>query len=90
MAKKKKIDKASQPASFATEEFASESIPQQGSQKVGKRAVKKKRNSLARAFKARKEDIGQINPRSSFCSLFLHKLSYYNVKKLVVEGKIFL
>lgn len=37
MAKKKKIDKASQPASFATEEFGSESIPQQGSQKSRKK-----------------------------------------------------
>jgi len=37
MAKSKKIDKASQPASYATEEFASESIPQQGSQKSRKK-----------------------------------------------------
>ena len=37
MAKKKKIDKASKPASYATEEFASESIPQQGSQKQKRR-----------------------------------------------------
>lgn len=37
MAKSKKIDKASQPASYATEEFASESVPQQGSQKSRKK-----------------------------------------------------
>ncbi|HQD50426.1 MAG TPA: hypothetical protein PLL17_04770 [Defluviitaleaceae bacterium] len=43
MAKKKKIDKASQPASFATEEFASESIPQQGSQKSRKKSGKEKK-----------------------------------------------
>ena len=45
MAKSKKIDKASQPASYATEEFASESVPQQGSQKSRKKGgLQQKRN----------------------------------------------
>lgn len=58
MAKKKKIDKASKPASYATEEFASESIPQQGSQKSRKKSGIEKRNNIICFKIADKEGIG--------------------------------
>ncbi|WP_160323635.1 hypothetical protein [Defluviitalea phaphyphila] len=42
--KKKKKKRASQPPSYATEEFASESMPQQDSQKSRKKSGLKQKN----------------------------------------------
>ena len=64
MAKKKKIDKASKPASYATEEFASNLFSARLT-KAEKERHRKRNNIIC--FKIADKELWIANPKSSFC-----------------------